>query len=163
MLPAGPALCGTHGTITSHNIGHFILATMNKCTVLRRYAFPNPCVIVLFSCCDMYYHLSQYWSLFILATMKKCTELRKCAFSDPCLLDFFFLVLVGTATYQHIRNLLTPCIVVFYFFLVQICVIIQRKILLITRDLLMQGLFLLNVYVVRYILLRCVNHPPHSR
>ena len=64
--------------------------SMNKCrsTGRRKYALPDPCVI-FFSCCDMYYHLSQYWSHLFLATMNKCIELRKCAFIDPCLLNFF--------------------------------------------------------------------------
>ena len=31
-----------------------------------------------FSCCDIYYHLSQYWTFSFLATMNKCTELKVC-------------------------------------------------------------------------------------
>ena len=72
---------------------------------LRKYAFPDPCVGPngLFSCCDIYYHLAQYWTCLFLVTMNKCTELRKYAFPDSCLLDFFF-VLVDTITFQNIRH-----------------------------------------------------------
>ena len=69
---------------TSYNKCHIWtsdwMSPINKCTGHRKYAFPDPCVMVFFSCCDMYYHLSQYWSLSFLATTNKCTELRKYAF-----------------------------------------------------------------------------------
>ena len=42
----------------------------------RNYAFPDLCVMVSFTCCDMYYYVSQYWTLLFLATTNKCTELQ---------------------------------------------------------------------------------------
>ena len=47
-------------TTPSHNIGHLFLATMNKCTELRKYAFPDSCSLDFFSGFGGYYHLSNY-------------------------------------------------------------------------------------------------------
>ena len=88
---------------------------MNKsrATGSRKYAFPDPSVIVFFfffSCCDMYYHLSQHWAL-VLATMNKCTELRKYALPNPYFMIFFFLFLWVLPPLKILDTFfLTPCI-----------------------------------------------------
>ena len=38
-------------------------ATMDMCTDVRKYAFPNPCLLDFFSCFGVYYHLSKYSTL----------------------------------------------------------------------------------------------------
>ena len=78
--------------------------------ISQKVCISGPMCNNLFSCCGMYYHLSQYWTLLFSATMNKCIELRKYAFPDTCLLEFF-LVLVGTTTSQNIRHFLTSCII----------------------------------------------------
>ena len=50
------------------------------------------CNGLFLSCCDMFYHLLQYWTLVFLATNNKRTKLRKYAFPDPCLLNFVFFL-----------------------------------------------------------------------
>ena len=89
-----------------------IRSPMNKCrtTGRRKYVF-------LLSCCDMYYHLSEHWTLSFLATMNKCTELRKYAFPDPCLLDFFscsggYYHLSKYSTFLNILYIITFAIMV---------------------------------------------------
>ena len=87
--------------------------SMHKCraTGCRKYAFTDPRVIVFFfSCCDMYYHLSKYWSLLFLATMNRWIELRKYAFPDPCLLDFFSCLGAYYYLSKYLTPFLTPCI-----------------------------------------------------
>ena len=77
---------------------------MNKCTGCRMYAFPDPSVIFFFKYYDMYYHLSQYWSLLFLAAMINCTEHRKYAFLNPCLIVFRFHVVICTTTSHNIGH-----------------------------------------------------------
>ena len=71
----------------------------------------RPMCNCLFLCCDVYYHLSQYWALLFLAIMNKCIKLRKYAFPEPCLLYFFYFLSWWVLLPLKIFNtFLTPCI-----------------------------------------------------
>ena len=71
--------------MNGRQVEHLLWTSVGLLVVENMHFWTNVCLLFFFSGCDMYYHLSQYWSLLFLATMKKCTELRKYVFPDPCL------------------------------------------------------------------------------
>ena len=99
--------CDTVGlcTTTSHNIEDFCFSHHEQVYRTQRVCVSGPkCNNLFFSCCDMDYHLSLYWTLLVLATMNKSTELRKYAFPDPSVIIFSFHVVICTTTSHNIGH-----------------------------------------------------------
>ena len=56
-----------------------------------------------FSCCDMYYYLSQYWTL-VFSYYEQVYRTQKVCVSGPMFIGLSFLVLVSTTTSQNIHH-----------------------------------------------------------